>query len=55
LFAARDRTAPSPESDWRDLCPALQVIDTTGSHATMLDPPHVADLARALAEILKSE
>lgn len=38
-----------PLLGWSDLCRALEVIDTTGGHSSMLQPPHVREVAAHLS------
>lgn len=46
---ARDRFLPHhPERFWQAYAPSLHVIEVDGSHVSMLEPPHVEALARAL-------
>jgi thioesterase domain-containing protein len=50
LLQARDRREgrPPPEQGWAPLIPNLRVEDVEGDHHSIVRPPHVEALARAL-------
>jgi len=46
------RNFDAPQAEWVDLLPKLEVRDVAGDHHTMLEAPHVADLARTIGSVL---
>ncbi|MFJ5999385.1 SDR family NAD(P)-dependent oxidoreductase [Streptomyces sp. NPDC092370] len=38
---------------WAPLCPSLEIVPVEGDHLSLIDPPHVATIARHLARALR--
>ncbi|MEU6347053.1 SDR family NAD(P)-dependent oxidoreductase [Streptomyces sp. NPDC046977] len=57
LTTALDPRYLRQEADlgWASLCPALQIVLVTGDHLSMIDPPHVAIVARHLNATLNDK
>jgi FkbH-like protein len=46
------RTFDGPEAEWVDVFPNFEIREVPGDHHTMLEAPHVSDLARAIGAML---
>ncbi|MBZ9642033.1 SDR family NAD(P)-dependent oxidoreductase, partial [Streptomyces sp. PSKA30] len=56
LTTALDPRYLRPEADlgWAPLCSSLEIVPVEGDHLSLIDPPHVATIARHLARALQS-
>jgi phthiocerol/phenolphthiocerol synthesis type-I polyketide synthase D len=56
LTTALDPRYLRSEADlgWGPLCPALEIVPVEGDHLSLIDPPHVATIARHLTQSLRS-
>jgi thioesterase domain-containing protein len=58
LFCAREEPEEFTEAKqkaWRMLVPSLELYDVPGDHLSMVEEPHVQELARQLAEAMWSD
>ena len=53
LFAARQRTdLVRVRNEWRDLLPAIEIVDMDADHYTIMRPPAIDAIAARIARIM---